>query len=69
MSSLPPSETSDIIRPTASKSVDTKQSSVILPEKSTSLTLAERRRNIPASLKLPAAVKQVKTNHTHLGTP
>ncbi|CAO3624068.1 unnamed protein product [Mucor hiemalis] len=58
MSSLPPSETSDIIRPTASKSVDTKQSSVILPEKSTSLTLAERRRNIPASLKLPAAVKQ-----------
>lgn len=47
----------NMIRPIPSKSADTKQHSClydISPEKSTSLTLAERRRNhhIPASLKL-----------------
>lgn len=44
------------IRPVQSKSTENKQQSVlILPEKSTSLGLSERR-NIPASLKLHTEV-------------
>lgn len=59
------------IRPTASKSADNRTNTqLVYPEKSVSLTLAERRKtnnnNIPASLQLYASAADTKVSHLPL---